>query len=215
MQDTINPVHPGSNEVSSTVWKNFAETCCTRYQKMCKVSQQLQNQTPVSTTHKTAALCNYYCTLLSFSTKFAPHMTREDQLSLSFSNFKHFVTCESSAIRTGQSLHSDTSSLFDQLSGVVGILSYCLSSLADPAGLFTIILSVITAYALLVSLSPSFSLSSLPTPCWSQSPSFFPSPALLTATSTAGLEVPLDYPCAAKTLLRFSACFVWNVDGES
>ena len=44
-------------------------------------------------------------------------ITLEDKFSLSLSNFKHFVTCESSAIRT------------EQLSGVV-ILSSCLSSLA-------------------------------------------------------------------------------------
>ena len=67
----------------------------------------------------------------------------------------------------------------------------------DPAGLLTIILSVVTAYALLVSLSiiqPVITAYSL----W----------VSFTATSTAGLEVPLDYPCAATTVLRFRACFV-------
>ena len=179
---------------------------------MCKAAQQLQNQTAA---HYTTTLCNY-CTLLSFSTKFAQRMTIEDWLSLSFSNFKHFVTCGNSAIRTGQSLHLDTSSLFDPLSGVVGIFSYCPSSLARPS-------SSLQYHSLCyqnlcpagLDLSPSFSLSSLPTPCWSHSPSFFPSLTLLTATSTTGLEALLDYPCAATTLLRFRACFVWTINGKS
>ena len=64
------------------------------------------------------------------------------------------MTCESSAIRTGQSLYLNTSSLFDQLSGVAE--KYCHPAChhwLDPGGLFTIILSVITAYTLLVSFS--------------------------------------------------------------
>ena len=51
-------IHPGSNEV--------------RHANSCRIKHHA-----VSTTHKTAPLCNYY-TLLSFSTKFSSHMTLED-----------------------------------------------------------------------------------------------------------------------------------------
>ena len=67
---------------------------------MWKVSQQWKNQTN-STTHKTAALCNY-CILSSFPTKFTAHNIRR-LISFTFSYLTHFVTCESFAIRTGQS----------------------------------------------------------------------------------------------------------------
>ena len=75
--------------------------------------------------------------------------------------------------------------------------------------------------------SPSFSPLSQPTPCWSwslsiiqpviiaypcwsQSLSFFPSLTLLTATCSAGLEVPFDYPCAAKNTSSFLCLFHLN-----
>ena len=68
----------------------------------------------------------------------------------------------------------------------------------DLAGSFTINLTVITAYTLLVFLSIIQPVII----------AYSPSPTLLTATSTAGLEVPFDYSCAATTLLRLRACFV-------
>ena len=114
------------------------------------------------------------------------------------------MTCEGSSIRTGQSLHSDTSSLFDQLSGVVEILSSFLSSLARPRwSLHQHSLCYHCMPTSCCSLSPSFSLS-LPTLCWSYSPLFFPSPTLLIYCRTWSSAWP---PLCSKTSSSFQCLF--------
>ena len=128
------------------------------------------------------------------------------------------MTFESSSIKEQGKAYIciQVSSLFDQISGVVGLLimSYCLSSLARLCcSLHYHSLCHHCLHPAAWSLSPSLCLSSLPTPCWYFLTILLPVPFITNSyiyTSTSWLEVSHDYPCAATTLPRFSVCFVWN-----